>query len=480
VNLSAFVLHHGRYRPSAIAIESGGETITYGALARRIRQMTACLTDRGVKSGDIVGLRIKDRPEHIVVLIAILKIGGIILPLDWRATVEECERVLSRFPAAAVVDEGEFPPGSFAAIRPADANGYEPDESASAGIIDQPAVYSLTSGTTGAPKAIVLTHEEFFGRLTSFHAEGMILQSDRLLSPLPLAYSAGRVVALSALIFGATLVMFPSMFDAQELVRAVNQRAISALAVSPNVSRELLGLKSATRLMPDLRLYISTTGRLHAEERLAILDRVAPRLVDYYGSTGGGLIAIFQTEDRERAADAAGRPGFGAEVEVADEYGTALAANEVGWIRVRGAGVTTRFAGDAPAGDEGLRHGWYYPGDLGYLDASGYLYLTGRTADLIKRGGLMVHAQEVERVLASHDAVMEAAVVGLPSAELGETVGAFVRLQGEVTQRDLIAFCRARLAPYKIPASVTFVDALPRNANGKVVKAELVKRASKV
>jgi long-chain acyl-CoA synthetase len=479
VNLAAFVLHHGRYRPSAIAIESGAETVTYSALARRVRQMAACLTDRGVKSGDVVGLRVKDRPEHIVALLAILKVGGIVLPLDWRATVEECERVLSRFPAAAVVGEGELPPGSFVAIRPADADAYEPDASASAGIIDQAAVFSLTSGTTGSPKAIVLTHEEFFGRLTSFHAEGIILRDDRFLSPLPLAYSAGRVLALTALIFGATLVMFPSMFDAGELVRAVNERAISALAVSPNVSRELLGLKSATRLMPNLRLYISTTGRLHAEERLALLDRVTPRLVDYYGSTGGGLIALFQTEDRARAAAAAGRPGFGAELEVADESGKPLAADEIGWIRVRGAGVTTRFAGDAPTGDEGLRHGWYYPGDLGYLDASGYLYLTGRTADLIKRGGLMVHAQEVERVLASHDAIMEAAVVGLPSAELGEVVGAFVRLKGEVTQRDLIAFCRARLAPYKIPSSVTFVEALPRNANGKVVKAELIKLASK-
>ena len=479
MNLAAFVLHHGRYRPSAIAIEFGRETLTYSALAERVRQMAACLKDRGVKSGDVIGLRIKDRPEHIVTLLAILKVGGIVLPLDWRATVEECESVISRFPPTAVIDEGELPPGTFATIRPADADGYAPDPSASAGVVDQAAVYSLTSGTTGAPKAIVLTHEEFFGRLTSFHAEGIILQNDRFLSPLPLAYSAGRVLALTALTFGATLVMFPSMFDAQELVRAVNDRAITALAVSPNVSRELLGLRGATKLMPDLRLFISTTGRLHAEERLSLLDRVTPRLVDYYGSTGGGLIALFQTEDRDRAAAAAGRPGFGAELEVVDESGATVAADEVGWIRVRRPGVTTRFVGDAPTGDEGLRHGWYYPGDLGYLDASGYLYLTGRTADLIKRGGLMVHAQEVERVIASHEAVLEAAVVGLPSAELGETVGAFVRLKGEVTQKDLIAFCRAHLAPYKIPASVTFVEALPRNANGKVVKADLVKLASK-
>ena len=349
MNLAAFVLHHGRYRPSAIAIESGRETLTYSALAQRVRQMAACLNDRGVKSGDVVGLRIKDKPEHIVALLAILKVGGIVLPLDWRATVEECERVMSRFPPTAVVDEGDLPPAAFAIVRPTDADAYEPDPSASAGVVDQAAVYSLTSGTTGSPKAIVLTHEEFFGRLTSFHAEGIILQSDRFLSPLPLAYSAGRVLAMTALTFGATLVMFPAMFDAQELVRAVNDRAISALAVSPNVSRELLGLRgAATKLMPDLRLFISTTGRLHAEERLSLLDRVTPRLVDYYGSTGGGLIALFQTEDRDGAAAAAGRPGFGAELEVADESGATLAANEVGWIRVRGAGVTTRFAGDAP------------------------------------------------------------------------------------------------------------------------------------
>jgi acyl-coenzyme A synthetase/AMP-(fatty) acid ligase len=241
------------------------------------------------------------------------------------------------------------------------------------------------------------------------------------------------------------------------------------------MSRELLALKHGgdRHFMPDLRLYISTTGRLQPEERQALINRIAPNLVDYYGSTGGGLVTFFSTKEANHAPTSVGRPALGVEVEIVDDVDRPLRAGKIGRIRIRGPGVTTRFAGDFSTADEGIHHGWYYPGDIGHFDEDGYLYLLGRTADLIKRGGLMVHAQEVERVLQAHEAVLETAVVGIPSAELGESVAAFVTVTRPVESRELVFHCRRNLAPYKVPGTIEIVESLPRNANGKILKSEL-------
>jgi acyl-CoA synthetase (AMP-forming)/AMP-acid ligase II len=156
----------------------------------------------------------KDNPTHIAALIAAMRVGAVILPLDWRSAVLEISRVTERFPPKIVLVDDERPlPEPLAAIRVVNIAEREADQSASVALVDQPMIYSLTSGTTGAPKAIVLTHEEMFGRLTSFFAERIIRADDRILSPLPLAYSAGRVLALTTLTFGASLIMFPTMFD---------------------------------------------------------------------------------------------------------------------------------------------------------------------------------------------------------------------------------------------------------------------------
>jgi long-chain acyl-CoA synthetase len=170
-----------------------------------------------------------------------------------------------------------------------------------------------------------------------------------------------------------------------------------------------------------------------------------------------------------------GRPMITMNVEVVDEHGAPAPAGTVGPLRIGGPGVTTAFAGVVAPGDEGIRDGWYYPGDLGSFDERGLLHLHGRASDLIKRGGLMVYAQEVEQALRRHESVVDAAVVGAPSESLGEEVVAFVVLKAPVEEAALIQHCRRELAPFKVPARITVVDALPRNTSGKVIKAELLK-----
>jgi acyl-coenzyme A synthetase/AMP-(fatty) acid ligase len=407
-----------------------------------------------------------------------MRLGAIILPFDWRATPVEFQRVKERFDPAIVVVDATTPAGfAGTTIEIAELLAADPDDGPVAPLVDAAMGVSLTSGTTGTPKAMVVTHEQLHARCMARTHFGLFQPSDRYLSTLPLAYPAGREHAICVILIGATLVTFPPLFGLDEIVRNVNDNAISVLVASPNVVRGLLQLGTPGELlMPRLRAMVSVTAKLQPEERADIIRRVAPRLIDYYGSTGTGPIAAIVDPAQGAAPSSIGHPVIGLELEIADEAGRALPIGETGDIRVRGPAVSTRVIGDADE-REGFRDGWYYPGDLGSLGSDGILHLHGRAADLIKRGGLMIHAQEVEQALRRHASVRDAAVVGAPSAMLGQEVVAFVVADTPLEARDLVHFCRRELAAYKVPARIEFVAELPRNASGKVAKATLLEWA---
>jgi acyl-CoA synthetase (AMP-forming)/AMP-acid ligase II len=167
---------------------------------------------------------------------------------------------------------------------------------------------------------------------------------------------------------------------------------------------------------------------------------------------------------------------FGVEVQVVDETDSLLPAGEVGRLRYRAPGSATEFYGDPEKTAEMFREGWFYPGDFGLMDEEGYLFLKGRRKDIIIRGGANIYPNEIEEVLLSHPAVAEAAVVGQLSREMGEEVAAFVIAKAEATKEELMAFCRTRLAPYKVPKTIRLVEDMPKNSLGKILKPELMKQ----
>ncbi len=479
MNLAALVAHHARYHGDRIAVEARDFTATYSDFDVLVRRVAARLRAAGVGVGDLVGVRMRDTPMHLATLIGIFRLGAIELPLDWRGAEAEIGRVVTRFPPKVVVtDGGRGLPDGLALVTLDAIEDTAPDTGSAVALSNHPAVYNLTSGTTGEPKAIILTHEQFFARAAMLLLDEVTLPGDRFLGLLPLAYSNGRVIAFSLLSIGATVMMFPPLFEPRELVDFVTAHHVTALIVSPNVVRQLLAVdRGDGHLMPGLRVFMSVGSKLQPEERAAIKTRIAPFVMDYYGSTGGGPTAIISRDEEGADPTSMGRPMITVNVEVVDEEGAVTPVGTVGRIRVSGPGVTTAFAGVVVPGDEGIREGWYYPGDLGSFDDRGLLHLHGRASELIKRGGLMVYAQEVEQALRRHPGVADAAVVGTPSETLGQEVVAFVVLKTAVEEGDLTRHCRRELAPFKVPARFTIVEALPRNASGKVVKAELLKLA---
>jgi acyl-coenzyme A synthetase/AMP-(fatty) acid ligase len=481
MNIAALISRHAQGQPERPAIAGGGETLTYSALDITVRRLSGLIRSRGVAEGDLVALRMRDTPAHLVALLAIARIGAIALPLDWRGAAPEIGRIIERFkPKLLLVDDAKPLPVAIEMAGVANLSGAEPDAQPPASLSNSPLVYGLTSGTTGIPKGIVTTHEEMFGRFVAFAIGRLIDRDDRFLVPLPLVFDAGRAISFALLTLGARISLFPTLHDPRELLEGVNAGGATALIVTPKTSRALLGLASGDgHLMPGLRAYVSTAGKLQPDERAALRARVAPRVIDYYGTTGGGPVALITGEEEDNSPTAAGRLAAGIEVEVVDGNDATVANGASGRIRMRGPGVTRSFAGEYDAaGDETIRDGWYYPGDIGHYDANGVLHLTGRAAEMIKRGGLMIHAQEVEYALSLHPGIVESAVVGVPTRDHDEEVVAFVVLREPVAIPSILRHCRENLAGFKVPQRVIEVDAMPRNTNGKVVKADLRKLAT--
>ncbi len=478
MNIASLVALHAKYQPEKPAITARGNVISYLEFDHLVRRISSRLRAAGIGAGDLVGVLMNDTPMNIAAVFGIARIGAAVLPLDWRAAGPEIMRATNRLqPKAIVCDDPSRNVAPNTLIGVDGIESAEPDPGDAAELIDQPFVYLLTSGTTGEPKVIVVTHEQMFGRFMANWTEYPILRSDRILPALPLAYASGLNKLASTLCIGATLVMFPTMSEPMEIIGAVNALRVDVLILPPNVIRSLLTLGANSRgdvLMPNLRLLVSATAGLQASERAHLRACVARHVVGDYGTTGSGPVAMLSADDDIEGTNATGRAVLGMNIEIVDTDHRPVANGDVGLVRLRGMGVTSQLIADNADSDEGLRDGWYYPGDLGSIDAGGLLCLRGRTADLIKTGGLMVYSQEVERVLIADPRVQEAAVIGVPCAQYGEKVLAFVILKQQATPSQLIVHCRRQLAPHKVPKQVTILDALPRNSSGKVVKAQLL------
>jgi acyl-CoA synthetase (AMP-forming)/AMP-acid ligase II len=475
MNLCSRLSALARYQPDKVAIESVHETLTYRALEALAARMAAGLRAAGVTTGDVVGVHLHDTPQHIAALFAIMRLGAIILPVDWRCTRAEFDRLLERFQPKLVLDDSEAARDWPLLLDIGGIAAHAPDSSPPADIADRPMGYSLTSGTTGAPKAMVVTHEQLYMRFTARTIEGIFAREDRFLVVWPFAYAAGREHAICLVLLGATIVLFSPLSRPAELVDFARKRRITATAQSPNTVRALLEFAGEKApLLPDLRVFVTAASKLAPAEREQVRRTICPRMIDYYGSTGTGPISIISEPADGAAPTAMGRTVVGIEVAIVDQDGLPLPEGEIGEIRVRGPAISTQAVGATDGEREGFRDGWYYPGDRGRVDASGILHLEGRAADLIKRGGLMVHAQEVEQALRRHAGIVDVAVVGMPSEKLGQEVVAFIEARTPLDPKDLTRHCRAELAPFKVPARFEIVAELPRNPAGKVDKQRLL------
>ncbi len=473
---------HARRRPDHPAVVDGSRRLTYSEFDWLVRRTASHLRDLGIHAGDIVGVCLADSADHLVVLYALARAGIVILPMDRRWTAAERERIATFFGAVLVVHEAGEPVADTLRLitlddawRDAVADSRGDIDFAGGG--DTPLVLSLSSGTAGIPKGPLHTHAQTRHRFRVYDESVGIGPDDRYLSAIPLYFGGGRGFAMGTVYLGGTVIFFPPPYEADALVSAVKAHEASCTLLVPTILRRLLALPNPDGpLLGRLKVLVSTGAALHPEERDAILDRLCPNFVNLYGSTEGASATILLPEHSGRASRSVGRPVVDTAVEIVDDEDRLVPTGSVGRIRYRSAATPAGFYRNPEASAEAFHDGWFYPGDLGYMDENGFLYLAGRSKDMIIRGGVNVYPTEIEETLLSHQRVRDTAVVGWPSPEMGEEIAAFVVTNGGVTEDELLAHCRTTLAPYKIPRSVFFINDLPKNSVGKVRKDVLAQR----
>ena len=469
------ILNFGLRRPASPALIEGARTISYGELAERIRQTASHLSALGFRPGDRIGLCLNDSPDHVIALLAAGYLGAVAVPLDWRATPAETSSFTGELDLTTVLVEPDSPALDAASVIAVDGAWRSqvaaagPPSPIHAGGAD-PFVISATSGSTGRPKFTSMSHwQYYFGVVGMFELMGLTGRH-RFLCNMPLYYSGGRNSCVTHLLRGDCVVLYPSLFSPQEYVEAIARHQITVAGMSPSTIRQLLAIAGETPLTPDLALLFSTGAPLYAEEKREAARRLSPHFHERYGTAETMAISTLRPTDFADRPGSVGQPHSLAEIEIVDDDDRPLPAGETGRLRFRGPGLGSPLG---PAAAANFKDGWYVPGETAHLDELGYIFLQGRTSDVIMRGGAKIYPAEVEAALSEHAGVIEVAVIGVAGDGNEEIVVAFVKPRGEVTAGALLAHCRSRLSPHKAPRRFYFVDQFPRNTAGKIDKLAL-------
>lgn len=469
-----------RHPDTAMLIDEAG-TLTWRDVDRRTDALAVALRDRGVKSGDGVGLMARNGRGFVEGAIAIAKVGADVLLLNTAFAGPQLATVCEREAAVALIHDEEFDVALDAAaagrIRITTAelgdlaaafDGKRPPRPHRAGRLT-----ILTSGTTGTPKGaqrgsvgLTLDGPAGFLSMIPLHA-GM-----HVVIPAPLFHGWGLAHFGLALGLGSTMIL-RRRFDPEQTLADIAAHRADALAVVPVMLQRILELPDDVRAGYDtssLQVVASSGSPVSGELAARWMDAFGDNLYNLYGSTEVSFASIAGPEDMRIAPGTVGRPPRGVTVKLFDGNGVEVPAGEVGRIFV---GNSMLFDGYTGGGDKDRIQGLAATGDLGRFDQAGRLFVAGRDDEMIVSGGENVFPKEVEETLANHPSVVEAAAIGVPDDDFGQRLRAFVVLRGTVSETDLKQHVRDQLANYKVPRDIVVLDELPRNATGKVLKREL-------
>ncbi len=497
-SLAHLFLHHAETSPDKTFIHFEGDAYSYADLFTHVSRAAGSLRARGLRKGERVALYLENLPSFIVAYLGALWLGGVVVLVNTRYRETELRYILGDSGARLVVTDAERAgrlggvlghPGEVDVIQlgqslveddevwrtlapcppltsPADLT---PDNLTS----DDLAVIAYTSGTTGRAKGATLTHGNFVSNSRAVTRAWGWTADDHLLLTLPLFHMHGLGVGLHGTLVQGSALTLKRTFDAADVLNEIRRGRVTMFFGVPTMHTRLLQeVKRSGRTREEvagLRLLVSGSAplspqimrELEAVFRLPVLER--------YGMTET-VMNLGNPLRGERKAGSVGVPFAGVQVRVVDKDNNAVTPGTIGELQLRGPNVTKGYWNKPAETEASFVDGWFKTGDLGFMDEDGYYFLTGRAKELIISGGFNVYPREVEEVLAQHGAVQEVAVLGLPDDDLVERVVAAVVVDGKVEASKLQAFCKEKLASFKKPKEVFFVDELPRNALGKVQK----------
>ena len=488
LNLSAFVAFHARRRPDALAIAYESQRITYAGLQRRIEALSALMAVRGVGVGQVVAAFMKNSTAFVEIAIAASRIGAVFLPINFRLARDEVAYILDNAGARLVFADAEFGvivEGHRGLVMLDAAAQEDPTRLVPQGLaVPPPAARQeddlfrlmYTSGTTDRPKGVAHSYGNFYWKCMEHVVVLGLSSADRLLIVGPLYHvGAFDLPGLAVLWVGGTLHILRE-FDASAAITAIAREGLTGAWMAPVMLSRTLELGNPDGLNLSTLRWCIGGGEKTPEGRIRAFTGLFPngRYIDAYGLTETCSGDTMMEAGWEIAKiGSTGRATPHVEITIRDDAGGTLPAGQEGEVCLRGPKVFKGYWKD-PAKTAVSFHpdGWFRSGDVGYLDADGFLFLTDRRKDMIISGGENIASSEVERVLYGMPEVSEAAVIGVPDPRWGEAPVAVIVLR-EGSRLDLAAVqahCRAHLAGFKVPRALELRAALPRNPSGKVLK----------
>ncbi len=492
---------HARSRPDSPALVSASRTQTWSELNARANQLARCFRSWGLGVGDAVALVGHNSFEFVETWAACMRAGLRLTPVNWHQTPEVVAYVVDNCDAKVLVCSARFAEaGQLAASKSpgllrklsygGSIDGFEDFDAALSGHdpsdIADPEIgaYMLyTSGTTGRPKGVFRPIRPTVSQLTNkiLETAAFIPETDKALVTGPLYHAAPLSLNLVTPLNAGVTCILMDKWDAEETLRLTQAHRITHTHMVPTMFHRMLQLPDATRNKYDLsslRWALHGAAPCPPHVKKAMIDWLGPVLFEYYSSTEGGGVFI-DSPTWLRKPGSVGKPVEGVALKLMDADGREVGPNERGTIFIMAPPVGRfEYYKDAGKTQQAYRSDHYTLGDMGYLDEEGFLFMTGRSAELIISGGVNIYPVEIDEVLIQHEAVGDAAAVGVPNEDWGEEIKAVVELKpgfapDDATRQSILDFARDRLPGFQRPRTVDFVEALPRSAAGKVLRQQV-------
>jgi fatty-acyl-CoA synthase len=502
MNLGDLLTQAARRLPDAPGLIQGDRVWTWREMNARADALAHGMAGLGLGPGDRILVQARNGSRMWETFWAVLKLGAVWVPMNFRGHPRDVAHCAAHSEARAIFHDAEFAAHADVAREngcehvivldgPARAGGHVHDAliephlgrtfPAAPVDRDDPCWFFFTSGTTGKPKAAVLAHGQMAFVVANHLADLMpgMTERDASLVVAPLSHGAGINQLVATARGTATILTEGARFDPEEVFRLIARHRVSNMFTVPTILQTLATHPAADRHdHSSLRHVIYAGAPMLRQHQKQALTKLGPCLVQYFGlgEVTGNITVLpphaHSTDDAAMPVGSCGYARTGMEVSIQSEDGTPLAAGEIGEICAMGPAVFNGYWKNDAANAEAFRDGWFRTGDLGYLDERGYLFITGRSSDMFISGGSNIYPLEIENAIATHPAIAEACVLGLPDPDWGERGVAVVSLVAGATlaEGELAAFLKDRLAAYKIPREVVVVDAIPKSGYGKITK----------
>jgi long-chain acyl-CoA synthetase len=494
-NLAGIATETAERIPDGIAYKLDDVEVNWQAVDEGSARVAGLLKENGIEPGDRVGIMLPNVPYFPIAYYGILRAGGTVVPMNvllkgrevkFYCEDPEAKLVFAWHDFAEAAEKGAEEAGTeVVLVKPGEFEKLlgeaEPEREVVDRDGDDTAVILYTSGTTGQPKGAELTHDNMFKNAKAMLAVFGTHDDDVVLGALPLFHSFGQTCCMNTCaLSGATLTFIPR-FDPAKALEIIERDQVTIFAGVPTMYNAMLNDSSREeRDHSSLRICCSGGSAMPGELMRGFEKAFDCKILEGYGLSETSPVASFNPPDKERKVGSIGTPIEGVEMKLLDDDGNEVEQGEVGEIVIKGHNVMKGYWNKPDATEESIVDGWFHSGDMAKVDEDGYFFIVDRKKELIIRGGYNVYPREIEEVLYEHPAVREAAVVGMPHDELGEEVGAAVALKDgeEVDEGALRAYVKERVAAYKYPRRVWFVDELPKGPTGKILKREIEPPAS--